>query len=94
MVETNLPEVEVDVIDHESEKGSPALTSIKAEPTICVRNNGVMDVFGKQGYSVVPISSKNKFIKNFIEYRSGSSHSKNIQDGENELFVVEKGDSK
>ena len=95
IVETNLPEIEVDVIDHEvrSEDGNSSLTSINAEPMIRIKNNGILDVFGKEGYSVVPASSENEYINRFINVNSNKPNSRSVKKDGNKLFIIKRGDN-
>ena len=92
--ETALPEVKVDICNHDYMREDPTekkTETIHVVPKLFVKNNGRLSVFGKKGYSVVPYDLKSNFINQFIGSQLDHSNSKIVSQKAHDLFIIEKG---
>jgi len=92
--ETALPEVKVDIYNHDHMREDPTekkTETIHVVPKLFVKNNGMLSVFGKKGYYVVPYDLKSNFINQFIGSQLDHSNSRIVSQKAHDLFVIEKG---
>ena len=66
----------------------PEYKTISVNPKLRIRHNGILRVFGKQGYYTVPINQNDPFSRQFIKLWEDKQSAKKIQEDGADLFVV------
>jgi hypothetical protein len=87
-----LPPAEVTVTRDIVRADQRPTKTITVTPTVTVRNNGPVEVFGKSGHYVVPRDPKSSFAQAFINGREQQPGSENVSANGHDLFVAKRGD--
>lgn len=98
-ISISLPQRQVTVAENniylgESDKPDAKYKEIYVEPNIRVRNNGLVQVFGKEGHHVIPDDPSDPFVERFKAAAAENKHEKTVDATGDQLYIVRKCDKR